>query len=379
MPLFFCTQPYPMASPLKDLYSPEFYDRFAKPASAVLPAFNKKKFNQLIFDKDWGSKELKQRMRHTAEVLHHFLPDDFEQAAEQIISLIRHLQKSGFTENGLEFMFLPDYVEVYGIDHFRSSVRCMEQVTQFTSCEFAVRPFLLRYPDKMMQQMQRWSLHKDHKVRRLASEGTRPRLPWAMAVPALKKDPAPVLSILENLKQDSSEWVRRSVANNLNDIAKDHPQIVTAIAKKWKGLGKETDAIIKHGCRTLLKKGDAEILSYYGLSNSQDIQLTKTSLLTPEVRIGKELCFAFHVHNRSGRSQTVRLEYGIYYLRLNGQLSKKVFKISERMLAPDEKLTVQRKQSFRLITTRRFYPGQQQLSIIINGQERKTMPFILLP
>ncbi|MGY0037975.1 DNA alkylation repair protein [Pedobacter sp. NJ-S-72] len=133
-------------------------------------------------------------------------------------------------------------------------------ITQFISCEFAVRPFLAKYGGQMMIRMEKWSLHESHKVRRLASEGSRSRLPWAMAVPGLKKDPSPILPILENLKNDPSEWVRKSVANNLNDISKDHPEIVIAIANRWKGLSKETDAIIKHGCRSLLKQGHAKIL-----------------------------------------------------------------------------------------------------------------------
>ena len=139
-------------------------------------------------------------------------------------------------------------------------MKAIEFITQFITCEFAVRPFLLKYGDKMMNQMRAWSLHKSHKVRRLASEGSRPRLPWAMAIPALKKNPMPVLTILENLKNDPSESVRRSVANNLNDISKDRPGMVLKIANAWKGQNKETDAIVRHGCRTLLKHGHPEVL-----------------------------------------------------------------------------------------------------------------------
>lgn len=366
-----------MSSLLKDIYSPAFYNRFTGVVTEVIPGFDKKKFTQLIFADNWEEKELKDRMRHTSLVLHQFLPKGFDKAARAIDKMILQLTKKGFTENSLEFMFFPDYIEVFGLDHFATAVRSIESVTQFTSCEFAVRPFLLKYGKEMLAQMHQWSLHPNHKVRRLASEGSRPRLPWAMAIPYLKKDPSPILPLLENLKNDPSEWVRRSVANNLNDISKDHPQIVTGIAKKWKGISKETDAIIKHGSRTLLKQGHPDILQYYGLSNSTDIEVKKATILTPSVKIGKDLVFAFTLHNNSGKPQTVRLEYGLYYLRQNGQLSRKVFKISERVMQAGEKLEINRKQSFRLITTRTFYPGQQQLSIIINGQERKTMRFSL--
>ena len=136
---------------------------------------------------------------------------------------------------GLEHMFIPDYIEVYGIDHFDLSMKAFETVTQFVSCEFAVRPFFIRYGNQMVNQMKIWSRHKNESVRRLSSEGSRPRLPWAMAIPALKKDPSPILPILENLKNDPSEDVRRSVANNINDIAKDHPDIVMKLGQRLEG------------------------------------------------------------------------------------------------------------------------------------------------
>jgi 3-methyladenine DNA glycosylase AlkC len=366
-----------MSTLLKDLYCPEFYDRFSHLVEEIIPGFDKKKFTQLIFDENWASKELKERMQHTCSVLHQFLPKDFEKAISLIQMIIIKLRQQKMTENSLEFMFFPGYIESYGLDHFDISVQSIEFVTQFTSCEFAVRPFIIKYGDRMMQQMQQWSLHENHHVRRLASEGCRPRLPWAMAIPALKKDPTPILPILANLKDDPSEYVRRSVANNLNDIAKDHPQIVIQTARQWKGISKETDALVKHGCRTLLKQGHPEILSFYGLSHNQEILLSDFKVLTPEVKIGAPLEFSFTLYHSGKQAQTVRLEYGIYYLKQKGQHSKKVFKISERMLNCNEKLVMQRKQSFKLITTRKFYTGPHRVSLIINGRELETIKFEL--
>lgn len=367
-----------MSTLLKDLYSPEFYDRFSNLVEEIIPGFDKKKFKQLIFDENWVSKELKERMQHTCSVLHQFLPKDFEKAISLIQKIIIKLRQQKMTGNSLEFMFFPGYIESYGLDHFDISVKSIEFVTQFTSCEFAVRPFIIRYGDRMMQQMQQWSLHESYHVRRLASEGCRPRLPWAMAIPALKKDPTPILPILANLKNDPSEYVRRSVANNLNDIAKDNPQIVIRTASRWKGLSKETDAIVKHGCRTLLKQGHPEILSFYGLSHNEEILLSDFKVLTPAVKIGAPLEFSFTLYHSGKQAQTVRLEYGIYYLKQKGQHSKKVFKISERLLNSNEKLSMRRKQSFKLITTRKFYTGPHKVSLIINGRELETIKFELI-
>jgi len=363
-----------MSSLLKDIYSPAFYNRFADVLAVVLPDFDKKRFLSLIFTDGYENKALKERMRHNSLVLHEFMPANFPAAAEMMKKIITRLRAEHFGEDSLAMMFLPDYIEVYGLDHYETTVEALEFITQFVSCEFAIRPFLLKYTDRMMKRMQLWSLHENYKVRRFASEGSRPRLPWGLAIPALKKDPAQVLAVLENLKNDPSEWVRKSVANNLNDISKDHPEIMMAIARQWHGISKETDAIIKHASRTLLKKGHAEILQHYRLE-SKSLIMTGLQILTPKVKVGDSLEFTFTVTNDHSEKQTVRLEYGIYYNKANGQLSKKVFKISERPYQSGEKAVVKRKQSFKLITTRTFYPGLHQLSVIINGEEKELKSF----
>jgi len=362
---------------LKDLYSPAFYNRLTTALTSTLPDFDRQKFLKEIFSDDFISKELKERMKHTSKVLYGFLPANYPETIEIIKKTIEELRKKGISEDGLAYMFLPDYLETYGIDYFDESVEALEFVTQFVSCEFAVRPFILKYGDRMIAKMQEWSLHESHKVRRLASEGSRPRLPWAMGIPFLKNDPGSILPILENLKQDSSEYVRRSVANSLNDIAKDHPNIVLDFAKSWSGLSIETDAIIKHGCRTLLKQGHPEILKHYGL-NDEGILLKDFKILTPEVSIGESLAFSFSIKNENPMAQKIRLEYAIYYKKQNGQNTKKVFKISERIYPAGAEVSIVRKQKFVLITTRKFHLGDHQIAIIINGAEKESSSFDLL-
>lgn len=362
---------------IKDIYSPSFYNQFAGYLKKADPSFHKKEFIDRIYANDFEKMEWKDRMKHTTRVLHHFLPDNFPKAVRQIDQLITLLREDQIGEGGLAFVIFPDYIETYGLDNLDTSVKAFGSITQFVSCEFAVRPFIIKYGQKMIDEMIKWSLHKSPAVRRLASEGSRPRLPWAMAIPALKKDPTPILPILENLKNDPSDSVRRSVANNLNDIAKDHPDIVLKIAAKWKGASKEADAIIKHGSRTLLKQGHTEILSLYGL-DSKGITLSGLKIATPKVKIGSYLEFSFTIHNENKKDHTVRLEYGIYYRKAKGHLNKKVFKISERIYAPGEKCLVQRRQSFKLITTRKFHTGQHKLSIILNGEEKALAVFTIL-
>jgi 3-methyladenine DNA glycosylase AlkC len=362
---------------IKDIYSVSFYEKFGQVVAEVHPAFNKQKFMEAIYEGDFVQKEWKERMKHTTVVFHQFMPENFPEAVALIDKIIKNLKKNSFTDGNLAFIFFADYIEKYGLDDFKTSAKAFVSITQFISCEFAVRPFILKYKEKMIDEMRKWSLHENHHVRRLSSEGSRPRLPWAMAIPFLKKDPTSILPILENLKNDPSEYVRRSVANNLNDIVKDNPEIVLEIAQRWKGISKETDGIIKHGCRTLLKQGHPKILSHYGLE-STNIELSNFEIKTPKVKIGDYLQFQFYLNNKNSEAKTIRLEYAIHYKKSKGHLAKKVFKISEKIYQPNQLTKVERNQSFKLITTRVFHTGMHQLSVIINGTESEALEFELI-
>ncbi len=361
----------------KNIYDKAFFDVLSSSLEAVMPCFDKKAFLQNIFDAEWGQRELKQRMRHISSVLKNHLSSNYPQSLEQLIALIEHLKNKGIFEKSLEFMFIPDFVEQYGTEHFDTSVSAFEQISEFTSCEFAVRPFIVKYEKMMMSQMQAWARHSHHKVRRLASEGCRPRLPWAMALPQLKKNPSPILPILEVLKTDSSAFVRRSVANNLNDISKDHPDIVMSLAAKWRNVAPETDWIVKRGCRTLLKQGNKEMMQLFGFGSVEKLEIDHFQFTSEQVRIGEHLEFEFQLANGSKKVAKIRLEYGIYYKKANGSLSKKVFKISEKQYSGNSKSPIRRKHSFKPITTRKFYPGIHKLSLIVNGYELQEKEFEL--
>lgn len=355
-----------MAEPLKNLYSKKFYAHISEVFQDTIPGFDEKQFVKEIFCKEWKSYELKERMKHTSKVLHQFLPAKFSQAAKIIIKTCKEFQKRSYDQYGLEFMFFPDYVETYGIEDLKSSLKVMESITELTSCEFAIRPFIIKYPKEAMSKILSWSTHKNLHVRRLASEGSRPRLPWAMALPDFKKDPSSVLPILENLKEDDSENVRRSVANNLNDISKDHPKVLLKIAKEWKGISLETDAIVKHASRTLLKAGDPAIMKYYGL-DTKGVSVSNFKVVNPKVKVGEYVKFGFDLH--LSKKKYLRLEYAIHFLLKNGKQNKKVFKISEKDYVKDSTTRVERGHSFKPISTRTYYAGMHGVSIIVNGVE----------
>jgi len=316
-------------------------------------------------------------MRHITVVLKNHLSEDFQKNCAYILKTIPALLDNGFKPDNLEFIFFPDFIELYGLDDYETSINAFEQITQFVTCEFAVRPFIIRYENKIIKQMLSWSKHSHPMVRRLSSEGCRPRLPWAIGLPSLKKDPKSILPILENLKNDSSESVRRSVANNLNDISKDNPQITIALVKKWKGVTSETDALTKHACRTLLKQGNLEVLQLFGFGSVDEIRVTDFRTLTPVVKIGEYLNFTFKLLNKSNQPFKIRLEYGVYFQIKNGSLSKKVFQISEKEYKEKSETVINKKHAFKIITTRTFYPGLHQLSIIINGVEFNRADFKL--
>lgn len=371
-----------MAEPLKNVFNPKFFEIFTDSLDQIIIDFDKKKFLSEVLIPDWEDLELKERMRHITIAIKPYLEEDYSKSIQQILKLTGLFQYDPRLKEikwgPLACIFLPDFIEVYGLEHPEISVRAMERITQFISCEFAIRPFIIKYEEYMITQMKQWSGHDNEHVRRLASEGCRPRLPWAMALPSLKNDPSPILPILETLKNDPSEFVRRSVANNLNDISKDHPQKVIDLAKAWKGESKEVDWVIKHACRTLLKEGNQEVMQLFGFGSIDDISIENFQIINKSVKIGEDVIFKFELHNQSSKKEKVRLEYGVHYLKKNGSLSRKVFKISEKLYEPGSVSHIEKKQSFKLITTRKFHLGEHMISIIINGEEVEERTFELV-
>ncbi|MEP2669885.1 MAG: DNA alkylation repair protein [Cyclobacteriaceae bacterium] len=367
-----------MAELLKYMYNPEFFDHLCGVLKKTVPDFDEVRFIHSVFDTEWPDLELKQRTRKVTMALHPFLPEPFEKAAECLVNTSKIYIKENYDKPAYPLIFLPDYIELYGIDHFDTSINALEQITQLISAEFAIRPFILKYPVKTMRKMKQWSKHKNHHVRRLASEGCRPRLPWAMGLPDFKKDPSPILPILENLKKDKSEYVQRSVANNLNDIAKDHPKIVLNIAKQWKDISPETNWILKHGSRTLLKQGQTEALGFHGFNPNLKTQVAALKINHKKIKIGQTGEFAFKVSNQDKKKSNLRIEYAITFLTSTGKCSRKVFKIGEKEFRPDEAVNFVRKQRFTDFTTRKHYPGKHKLEVIVNGRTKTSLDFHLL-
>jgi 3-methyladenine DNA glycosylase AlkC len=324
--------------------------------------FDTKRFIKLVFDDEFADRELKAKMRHTTECLRETLPANYKRA-------LGILQKAAPQVKGFEAMCLPDYVEVYGLEEWDLSLAALAVFTRYSSSEFAIRPFIIQDAKRAMAFMKKHARDKDPKVRRFASEGCRPRLPWAMAIPEFKQDPSLILPILEILKNDPSEFVRNSVANNLNDISKDHPKFVLDLCKQWQGNNKNTDWIIKHACRTMLKAGDSRAMILFGFGNPKDIRVKGFTLDKKRVAMGEKVQFTFSLAVDTKKVCKVRLEYMVYFAKANDKTGKKVFKITENTYKPGNH-TITRNHSFADLSTRKHYPGEHQISILVNGVEK---------
>jgi 3-methyladenine DNA glycosylase AlkC len=365
--------------PLKNIYNDHFFKSMIKVVTTVVPTFKQSEFLAAIQDDEWQQLELKQRIRQISTKLGDFLPGNYSKQVNTICSIINYLQNESVKQNSFPWLFLPDFLEVYGLGDIKTSLNAMEIITAFISCEFAVRPFLLADPETVMKKMLKWSKHSKENVRRFSSEGCRPRLPWGKAIPSFKKDPSPILPIIENLIDDPSEFVRKSVANNINDIAKDHPDIVLDLIKKWKGKSKNTDWILRHGARTLLRKADAGIYKQFGLSAIHDCELSKFTLSKRSIALGNSIELEFSLNNKAVIRQLFRVELGVYYVKSGGKTSRKLFKITENTFEPSTTYKFKKRIDFTDLTTRKHYAGKHAISIVVNGKELETKYFTVSP
>ena len=356
---------------LKEEFNEFFIHKLANELLTVHTGFNWEKFVKATFTDDWQNKELKERMRFITSKMHKFLPLSY-------VEQIQIIKEVAPKFSGIQGFVFPDFVQVYGLEDFSTSIKALEFLTEFSTSEFAIRPFIEKYPKETVKQLLIWSKSNNHHVRRLSSEGSRPKLPWAPPLRGFIKDPTPVLQILENLKNDESLYVRKSVANHLNDISKNHPTLVLTIAKKWYGRTKNTDWIVKQALRTLLKKGNKEALTIFGTANADKIEVEALQLSKNKLKIGEGFTFTFEINNTDKTHLTLRLEYIIHFMKSNGSTSPKIFKITESIFASETKKQLVRKHRFANLTTRKHYVGKHQLTIVVNGDVKKSVEFELI-
>lgn len=359
---------------LKNLFDGESVGGIGDAVQKALPAIDRSTFMDLVFDARWPGRELKQRMRHITTVLNDLIPGSYR---EQLKVLLR---AAPATPRGFVCLVYSDFVEAYGTDDWDASVPALAEFTRLESAEFAIRPFIAGQPERTLAQMLRWAADPDPAVRRLATEGCRPRLPWGMRLQALVADPAPILPILERLRDDPDESVRRSVANNLNDISRDHPQVVLDLLRRW-GPQPATPLyrLARHALRTLLKHGNPEALQILGFGPEPSVASQALTLEPSAPSIGGSARLSFTVVSTLNAPQPVMVDYAVHYVKAAGGNSRKVFRLGSVVLEPGRPVTFDKKLSFRQMTTRTHRPGRHRIDVLVSGVVVGSIDFPLLP
>lgn len=258
-------------------------------------------------------------------------------------------------------------------DHdFAAGLELLRALTPRLTAEAAIRRFLLRDPDRALDHVAGWVQDPDEHVRRLVSEGTRPFLPWAVRVPALVARPEATVPLLDALHRDPAEYVRRSVANHLNDVSRLDAPLATAVAGRWlDGAPGDvpTRRLVRHGMRTLIKQGDPDALALHGFAAPPaDLVVDGPVPDRTTLRIGEELTFTCTLEHGGGQPVELAVDYVVHYVKASGRTAPKVFKLATRTVGPGERVTLRARRSFAQRTTRRHHPGVHVLELQVNGR-----------
>ena len=365
---------------MKDGLGDEAIDRIAQSIKSAWPDFDSDGFQRAALvgiDK----LELKQRVNHLIKVLHQFLPKSFREAAE-ILDRVPANWDFGDPSNSIRgFAAWPiiDYAATYGLEEPEISLPLLKQLTHLHTAEFAIRPFILRYPELCFSEFNQWINNENHHIRRLVSEGSRPRLPWGIRLTPFCKNPSPLLPLLEALNNDSSDYVRRSVANSLNDISKDNPDIAVEVCSNWlaNSPNNKTKWIVRHAMRSLIKSGRPDVFPLLGFTEKPKVKIEPLNLKSTELSLGDSLEFNTVLHSQAKTTQYLAIDFAIHHRKANGSLSPKVFKWKEAKLNANESLALSKKHGIKKINTRKYYSGIHQLDLIVNGKVISSQTFTL--
>lgn len=359
-----------MAEPLKNQFGIEIPQKIAAMIAGVSPTFATEAFLNEVLN-GYDDLDLMPRGWKIAEALHHHLLSNYEEAVNVLIASLGPKLEQTKQSGMAPFLYLPHvlFVAKYGLEHFEASMQAQYELTQRFTAEFSIRPFLERYPEATLARLKTWTQDPSTHVRRLVSEGTRPRLPWAPRLREFQKNPYPVLELLELLKDDPELYVRRSVANNLNDIGKDHPSLLVEIARRW--LVNATDErhwLIRHALRSAVKRADPGAIAALGFRDGVTASIGKVSITPQPVVIGDSLSIAFEITNIGSQPQRLLVDLRIHFVKANGKTSPKVFKLKTVELTPGETMQLGKAISLADMTTRKHYPGTHLIEILLNGQ-----------
>jgi 3-methyladenine DNA glycosylase AlkC len=354
-----------VSEPLKNQVDRAVLDRIAARFVSVEPGFDASRFvDDLAVE--LPDLELKDRIAAIARGLHSELPQPYPDALDVVVAASRQPEPERGDFDGWP---LCTFVEVYGVEHPDDSLAAMEHLSLGFSCEFAVRPFLTEHTETTFRRLEGWTRHPMAVVRRLVSEGTRPLLPWGIRVPHLLAEPERGLRLIDSMHRDRDPAVRRSVANHLNDVAKDHPDLAAATARRWSTDGtRETDQLLRRGLRTLVKQGHRDALEILGFTTEAAVEVENFSLTPAAIALGDTLEIMATIRSTSDRNQKLVVDYTIHHVKANGSTTPKVFKWTTVDLAPGATTHLRTQHPVREITTRRYYPGPHRIELTIAGE-----------
>ena len=368
-----------MAPPLKLQFGAPVVERLATEISAVYSAFDGGAFRRDALH-GFEALELLDRGRHLGAALYRHLPADFASAIDILLATLPP-ERAGI--GGMSsFFYLPhtEFVRQFGLPHLPESLRALHAMTQVFTGEFAIRPFLEHHPVGTLARLQRWATDASEHVRRLVSEGTRPRLPWAPRLRAFQRDPAPVLALLEMLREDPALYVRRSVANNLNDIGKDHPVLLVETATRWmEEATAERRWIVSHALRSSVKRGDASALAVLGFGGKARLEVVRSAITPARPVMGRMVDVTCTLRNPSRKAQRVVIDLRVHFVKANGGTTVKVFKVAVIDLAAGASIDLRKRISLADLTTRRHYPGHHLVELQMNGIPSPLGSFTMRP
>jgi 3-methyladenine DNA glycosylase AlkC len=359
-----------MATALKLFFSKSIVHSIARDLAQVHAAFPQRAFVAQCL-RGLSGLELLDRAGQIAGAMRGALPERFPESARILVASLGP-EHPGTEHFGMApFRYLPHvlYVQRYGLDHFEEAMQAQHELTRRFSAESSIRPYLVRYPQATLARLHLWASDPNPHVRRLVSEGTRPRLPWAARLPAFQRDPAPVIELLERLKDDPEAYVRRSVANNLNDIARDHPDRVVELCGRWlRGASPERQWIVRHALRSLVKATHPGALRLMGAGSAPRVHLTNLAVSPRKVKLGGTARFSFDLSSTVQAPQALLIDYAVHYIKASGKASPKVFKLKRLTLPGMTAITLGARISFADLTTRKHYAGSHRIELLINGR-----------
>lgn len=363
----------------KDVYNKQLVENIARHISICWEDFDSLSFIASIVP-NLEPLSLTERSNLITQELFTYLPKSYPEAIKIILNSfneeIKKNELSGF--EGFYYMPFAGYVSQFGLKKkdYKQSINALLEITKRFTSENAIRPFIRKYPKETFQHLHKWTTDKNVHVRRLVSEGTRPKLPWASPLKEFQKNPAPVIELLEKLKEDKELYVRRSVANNLNDIAKDHPDLVVEILTRWNKIdNKDTKWIISHASRTLLKQGHPRALELLGYPQNIKIDVVNFCVQKLRCKLGDENEFSFEIQSLAPKEQNLMIDFVLHYTKANGKTAPKVFKLSKKSIPANGQLLFKKKISFKPISTRKYYAGLHEIEIQINGKRYGKISF----